>query len=449
MTMTKGFIACLPVIVLIVLVMLSHRMTESMFIASLLASLLAYKQDFLCGYVEMIYNALSNPSYQLLLIVSCSFGGMIVLLEKSGSLFGFQRFMVRFCTTPHRTMILTWILGGIIFIDDYLNALAVSVSMKGLSDHYKIPREHLAYTINCMGACVCVLVPISSWSAFAIGSLADYGLQAADYYRAIKYMFYPFCCLIISFLLACGKFPLIGDMKKAYERVKAGGTFLPENSVTEDLKEPTQEQLATSSIWNFLIPMLCLFVGMLCFESNIIIGILLSLASMFLLYCIKGNMKITEFTDYFISGIADMAPLLLTITFGFAMQNAVEKLGFNEFVLAICSQTLSVEYIPVIAFLMVGAAAFFAASFWMLIVLTFPIFIPLTQMLGGKTALVIAAIMSGVALGSQACIFSDAVFMVASGTGVTNDDQFRTIFPYVAIGTVVAAILFLIAGFLQ
>ena len=131
MTMTKGFIACLPVIVLIVLVMLSHRMTESMFIASLLASLLAYKQDFLCGYVEMIYNALSNPSYQLLLIVSCSFGGMIMLLEKSGSLFGFQRFMVRFCTTPHRTMILTWILGGIIFIDDYLNALAVSVSMKG------------------------------------------------------------------------------------------------------------------------------------------------------------------------------------------------------------------------------------------------------------------------------------------------------------------------------
>ena len=173
------------------------------------------------------------------------------------------------------------------------------------------------------------------------------------------------------------------------------------------------------------------------------------MASTFLLYCIKGNMKITEFTDYFISGITDMVPLLLTITLGFAMQNAVEKLGFNEFVLAICSQTLSVEWIPVIAFLTVGAAAFFAASFWMLIVLTFPIFIPLTQMMGGNTALVIAAIMSGVALGSQACIFSDAVFMVASGTGVTNDDQFRTIFPYVVIGTVVAAILFLIAGFLQ
>lgn len=449
MSLEKGFISCLPVIVLIILVMATHRMTESMLISSLLAAVLAYGTDFLSGYVEMLYQALSNSSYQLLLIVACSFGGMIMLLEKSGSLFGFQRFMIRFCTTPQKTMVLTWLLGGIIFIDDYLNALAVSVSMKGLSDHYKIPREHLAYTINCMGACVCVLIPVSSWSAFAIGSLADYGLCASDYYRAIPYMFYPFCCLIISLLLACGKFPLIGDMKKAYARVAQGGSVLPQNTAAENLQEPTEEQKKQASIWNFLIPMGCLFAGMVCFGSNIIVGILLALASMFALYCIKGKMKITEFTDYFIDGITDMVPLLLTITLGFAMQNAVEQLGFNEFVLAVCSQTLSVEWIPVIAFLAVGMAAFFAASFWMLIVLTFPIFIPLTQVMGGNTALVIAAIMSGVALGSQACIFSDAVFMVASGTGVTNDDQFRTILPYVAIGTVAAATLFLIAGFLQ
>ena len=56
--------------------------------------------------------------------------------------------------------------------------------------------------------------------------------------------------------------------------------------------------------------------------------------------------------------------------------------------------------------------------------------------------------MSGVALGSQACIFSDAVFMVASGTGVSNDRQFRAILPYVAIGAGLAAIGYLILGFL-
>lgn len=449
MTMRKGLIACLPVIMLIALVMFTHRMTESMFAASLLAAILVYGNKFLSGYVERIYSALSNSSYQLLLMVACSFGGMIMLLEKSGALYGFQRFMVQFCTTPVRTMVLTWILGGIIFIDDYLNALAVAVSMKGVADYHKIPREHLAYTINCMGACVCVLIPVSSWSAFAIGSLADYGLKVTDYYKAIPYMFYPFCCLLISLLLACGKFPLLGDMKKAYKRVAEGGSVLPVHTAVEDLKEPSENQLAQSSVWDFLIPMICLFVGMLGSDSNIMIGILLSVASMFLLYCIKGKRKITWFTDCFVSGITDMVPLLFTMTFGFAMQSAIEKLGFNDFVLMVCSQTIKPAFLPVIAFLAVGAAAFFAASFWMLIVLTFPVFIPLAQSMGISPSLVIAAIMSGVALGSQACIFSDAVFMVASGTGVTNDDQFRTILPYVAIGAIVAGILFLIAGFLQ
>ena len=56
---------------------------------------------------------------------------------------------------------------------------------------------------------------------------------------------------------------------------------------------------------------------------------------------------------------------------------------------------------------------------------------------------------TGWAMGSQACIYSDAIFMVASGTGVSNGNQFRSIIPYIGIGVVAATVLFLIAGFLQ
>ena len=447
--MEMKLLSCLPVLLLIVLIMITHRMTESMFAAALLAAILAYGKDFLNGFVGMLYQTLSNSSFQLLLIVSCSFGGMIMLLEKSGSMYGFRKCMVRLCTTPARTMVLTWLLGGIVFIDDYLNALAVAVSMRGLSDHHRIPREHLAYTINCMGACVCVLIPVSSWSAFAMGSLTDYGLTASYYYKAIPYMFYPICCIAISLLLACRKFPLLGGMRKAYQRVAGGGSLLPDAAVEEELTEPSQEEMGKASIWDFLIPMICLFVGTICFGQNIVIGILLALASMFLLLCGRRRMGIQAFTDCFMKGVQDMVPLLLTITLGFAMQSAMEKMGFTDFLLSLCSQNLQVEILPLAAFVVVALAAFFAASFWVLIVLTFPIFIPLARTMGGSIPLIIAAIMSGVALGSQACIFSDSVFMVASGTGVSNDDQFRAILPYVAIGAVLAGILFLIAGFLQ
>ena len=144
-----------------------------------------------------------------------------------------------------------------------------------------------------------------------------------------------------------------------------------------------------------------------------------------------------------------MVPLLLAVMLGFAMQDAVADMGFNEFVLSLCSENILPQILPAVIFLLVGLAAFLAASFWMLIVITFPIFIPLAQVMGIDPSLIIAAVMSGVAMGSQACIYSDAIFMVASGTGVSNGNQFRSIIPYIGIGVVAATVLFLIAGFLQ
>ena len=62
------------------------------------------------------------------------------------------------------------------------------------------------------------------------------------------------------------------------------------------------------------------------------------------------------------------------------------------------------------------------------------------------TYIIIAAIMSGVALGSQSCLYSDAIFMVSAGTGVSNTGQFEVVLPYTIIGAAFAAILFLVVG---
>ncbi|MDD3219154.1 MAG: Na+/H+ antiporter NhaC family protein [Lachnospiraceae bacterium] len=443
--MNYGIISCIPTLILIIGVLKTKRMTESLFISSLVAAILTYKQHFLTGYVELIYESLANESFQLLLIVAASFGGMIVLLEKSGAMFGFRKMMERHCSSAKKTLLLTSLLGAVVFIDDYLNALAVSISMKGISDHYKIPREHLAYTVNCMGACICVLIPVSSWSAFAMGSLVDYGLSASDYYAAIPYMFYPFCTIIICVLLACGKFPLIGPMKKAYERVEKGGSVVPDSSA-EFSEEVLEAQDRTGSIMDFLIPMICLFVGMLAFENNIVTGILLALAAMFGLYCLKDHMPVKEFTKNFTDGIIDMVPLLFNILLAFMIQAANGKMGFSDFIISAFTRNINPKFLPVMAFLIVGGTAFLAASFWALIVITFPIFIPLAQSMGIEVSLVIAAIMSGVALGSQACLYSDAIFMVASGTEVSNEVQFNSVLPYILIGAISAACLFLVAG---
>lgn len=444
--MAKGLLAGIPILILILGVLITKRMTESLIISSVTAVIMCDGVHAVSAYVDKMYLVLSSPSFQLLIMVALGFGGMITLLEKSGSMLGFGKTMERISHSPRKTLALTWLLGGIIFVDDYLNALAVSASMRPIADRQKIPREHLAYTVNCMGACVCVMIPVSSWSAFAIGCLAEQGLGADTYFKSITYMFYPICAIIICLLTAVGFFPVLGSLKQAYGRVNNGGkTVLAEWKNGEEL--PAGE-IRPSSPLCFLLPMGALVVGMLAFGNNIVVGILLALACMFVLYVPQKLMGTREFLDSFLNGAAGMTPMLINIFMAFVMEQAVEEMGFTTTVIAVVTASVPAWLLPAVAFVSVGLITFFAASFWTLIVISFPIFIPLAIQMGIDPALVTAAVMSGVALGSQACLYSDAIFMVAAGTEVPNEVQFKIVLPYVAVGAAAAGILFLIAGFL-
>lgn len=42
-------------------------------------------------------------------------------------------------------MALAWAMALLLFVDEYLNALTVSFSVRDLADRHRIPREHLAF----------------------------------------------------------------------------------------------------------------------------------------------------------------------------------------------------------------------------------------------------------------------------------------------------------------
>ena len=65
----------------------------------------------------------------------------------------------------------TFILGVLIFIDDYFNCLTVGSVMRPVTDRHQISRPKLAYLIDATAAPVCMIAPISSWAA-AVSSTA-------------------------------------------------------------------------------------------------------------------------------------------------------------------------------------------------------------------------------------------------------------------------------------
>ncbi|WP_160666946.1 Na+/H+ antiporter NhaC family protein [Colidextribacter sp. OB.20] len=413
-------------------------------LASFIGAIILYGKDFFSGWINVMYAALANGSDQYILLILVCSGAMIRLLEKSGAMLGFRNMISKYAKDEHRVMFFTWVLGIIVFIDDYLNALAVSSAMRGLSDEHKIPREHLAYTVNVGGACVCVLIPFSSWAAFGIGTFGEYGWTFSDYVHAIPFMFYPIVALLICLLLGLGVIPKAGDMKKAYDRVRNGGPALPDGDNQDELSSDVRP----TTPLNFLIPMVALVIAMLYFDSDLIHGMLVALLAQGIMYIAQRIMTLGEFMENVLEGAYSMASVCFVVVLSFMMNTVNAEIGFSDYVISILNGVVPAALLPVIAFIMVALVAFATGSFWPLIVIVSPIFVPMALSLDVSAWLIIAAMMSGIAFGSQCCMYSDAVFMTAAGTGVDNVTQIRAIGPYILSGFVISCALFILFGFI-
>ena len=375
---------------------------------------------------------------------------MTKLFEKSGSLMGIGNALSRYADSPKKSMVVTWLVGIIMFVDDYLNVLATSFSMRNLTDRNGVPREHLAYGVNSMGACVCVLIPFTSWAAFAVGTISEQGLGFNDYVRSIPYMFFPWIAIIVCLLVAIGVIPKVGLIKKAYERVAAGGPVLLEEKAGASLVNiEVDENAKPTTPLNFIVPIVVLIAAVLIFDNDVIHGIIAALVVQAVMYIAQRIMTLEEYMSTLFEGISSMAPLAVVISFAYVLGSANDAMGFAPYVIGIMTKAISPQLLPAFAFIIVALVAFAAASFWVLIIITVPIFVPLSVSMGVDPAIIVAGIMSGVAFGSKFCFYYDAVFMTSAGTGISNMTQIKAVAPYV-LGSAVLAILFYLAvGFIS
>lgn len=196
--MLHTVMAFLPLAFLIVYALKTRKMADAMVLATLLAVLLVHRQHFFAGLIDAMYTTLGNSSYQFALCSILGFGGMISLLQASGGLMGFRDLLAKAANTPRRTLLLAWLLSVIMFVDEYLNALTTTICLRDVSDKNRLPREHLAVQTNIMACCLCVTVPFTSWTAFSVGLISDFGLGFTDYLQAVPFMFYPLAFVLVG-----------------------------------------------------------------------------------------------------------------------------------------------------------------------------------------------------------------------------------------------------------
>jgi len=188
---------------------------------------------------------------------------------------------------------------------------------------------------------------------------------------------------------------------------------------------------------------------MVVWDGDIIHGLIAAVVVQLIMYFSEKIMTLTEFVNAFLEGIKNMASLIFVILIAFTLASINEALGFDTYMIGVFTDSVTPKLLPLIVFLLCAFIAFTSCSFWALIIISTPIFVPLAQSVGINPMILIAGIMSGTALGSQCCFYSDAVFMTAAGTDVPNITQVRVAAPYVIIGVIAASIAFLVVGFVS
>ena len=444
--MDYGFFTLLPTILVLSLALWSRRTLESVLAGALAAFFIMEGSGFLDAMAQATLATLMTEDVAWVMLVCGLYGGFIALLVKGGGSHALGRALISRIETKRGGLLATWSLGLVIFLDDYLNSLTVGATMKAVTDRFKTSRAMLAYVVDSTAAPLCLLVPLSSWGAYFASLLEQNGVAAegqgiAVFIESIPYLFYPMVALLIVPLVAVGVIPLVGPMRRAEELAERTGDL----GASEDQALAVEEN-ARGGMSVFFLPMLAMVLFTVFPSVDLLRGVIAGILFTFAYYALWRVMPILDVFDTCIEGIKSMVPVLAMLLTLFVFVEANDRLGLTPYVIDAVSPFMTAGMLPVVVFVTVSALSFTTGSNWGVIAITMPIAFPLAQTFDVSIPLVMGALFSASAFGSQACFYSDSTVLSAQGAGCTTHQHAVTQLPYALLGAAVAAMLFILVA---
>ncbi len=465
----------IPALFLLIYIFITRRIFESLSLGIVLAFLMVvssnlyvtpealygFEANEVLGFFDAINYSLimnvANEDTAWLFIVCGLMGSFVALIEQAGGVYAFGRWVAKRAKTKRSTLLWTWVLGLIIFVDDYLNALTVGSSMAPLTDEHKVSREYLAYVVDSTAAPDTTLIPVSTWAVFIAGlysqTVSNYGL--ADSYgggirvfiSSIPYNFYGWFSLLIVPLTIFGVIPLMGKLKRAEKRAQETGVLAPPGSEKIDIRGgQVLEEKPNAKVFNFFIPILMLIGSTLLFGIDLMYGVIFTLAFMFIFYLVQGLIDGESFFELAMKGFKNMLTPLLMVVLAYMFADGIKMLGFMDYIVDVVSNNVPLWLLPALVFLVFGFTEFIMGLSWGMYAIAIPLVTVLAFTLGIHPGLLIAAVVSAGVWGSHVCFYSDATILSSSATGCDNFEHATSQLPYGLIAAGAAFIAFLITG---
>lgn len=482
------WLALIPPFTAIILCFLTKRVLESLFAGIFAGALI------LSGYnplqainvsLDTIVSAVSDEGNIRLLMFNMMVGAGIAFIWRLNGSRAITAWASERLKTRKGTSIGIWLLGMIVFFNDYCNAAIVGNVSREISKDHRISTEKLSYILDSTSAPVSTFF-ISDWIAFQIGMIAI-GLSAAgideNTMNPIQGFFYSiplniYCLLAVLFVgMVCISGRDFGPMYKAEKRaletgevVRKKGTSLMD--IDMELGDPVES--AKPRLRNFFMPIATLVVVTLFVffyfayksvegevtlraildnaDANVALlwGAFFMAISGIVLAVSQKIMSVKVAVDTVVDGMKLMMMACLILILAWSMGEITSKMHLSQYIVDTMGSSIPGSWLPIAIFLVGMLVSFATGTSWGTMTILTPIAIPLAYNIYGdpKTAVMMSGIVfSGAIFGDHCSPISDTTVLSSIFSGADHIDHVASQMPYALTIAVISGLLFILYGF--
>ncbi|GAA0354697.1 Na+/H+ antiporter NhaC family protein [Alkalibacterium iburiense] len=488
---TLGPVTLIPPLIAIILAFVTKNVVLSLFVgifsgtvivqyatgARLISGLVLGFTDI----VDYVLNSLADPWNAGIILQVLTIGGLIALITSSGGARAVAESLAKKAKGPISTQLITWVLGLLIFFDDYANALIVGPIMRPVSDKMNMSRERLAFIVDATAAPVAGIALISTWIGYEVGLINDayqsIGQNVNAYGVFLQTIPYRFYNILMLFFVVLTSITLreFGSMKKAQERARDTGQLIAEGSSLEGEDEETEVTAKGKlSVWNALVPIGALivfsFIGfytngrqvILASDNTALIQLIqtspfsfaairetfgLSDASVVLFQAalissiialimgvIQGHFTFGKGIDIWVSGMKTLIITGVILLLAWSLSGIMNDLGTADYLVSLLGDTMPPFLLPTLIFVFGAIISFSTGTSYGTMGILMPLAIPLATAMQPDNpefiVMSVGAVLTGAIFGDHSSPISDTTILSSMGAGSNLLDHVTTQLPY-------------------
>lgn len=510
------WLSVVPPLIAIFLALLFREVISSLFIGIFSGSLIiaTYSSGWFYGVFNAfksvidvyILEALYDKGHLSVIVFSMLIGGMVAVISKNGGTQGVVDFLTRFARSARSCQLVTWLLGCLIFFDDYANTLIVGNTMRPVTDRFRVSREKLSYLVDSTAAPVAAIAFVTTWIGAELGyisngiaeipAIRDHQGPYAIFMNSLQFSFYPVFTLLFIFMLVW-KRKDFGPMWHAEKRARQTGLLTRELEKIQDeiidedeLDELQPKDGVQAKMINAIFPVACVVLGTIgallytgwdsAVWSDPGLGLLRRLSKTIgnsdsytallwsslsgvtvavLLSVSQRILSLSEAIEACLIGFKTMLTAVSILILAWSLALVTEHLHTADFLTGLLSGNLAPGLIPVVTFVLAAFVAFSTGSSWGTMAILYPLMLPAAWTLSQTAGLefdvsmsifynTVSCVLAGSVLGDHCSPISDTTILSSLASSCHHIDHVRTQLPYaLTVGAVALCLGTLPAGF--